>query len=248
MAKIDSIYDLSEKALVEIKSWLEPWFLTRARGGTGGGVGPAGPAGPQGPPGAGTGIFWPAADQAHTTNDTTSWANTPDGVGHYDALALDGNNTIVMFAGGYQGDSYPSMLVVDYTNLTDTMGIYWDDGTHDPYFGNGAAIIATASGTPGNMGFALRALGQFILISGVSSNGIPFVETQLAGLLLGPVNTAVGGPGQGVCHYAGKSAPLIGGNVGDKYWRSDGTVGSSTLLYTCTVAGAAGSATWVGIL
>ena len=33
MAKIDSVYDLSDKALVEIKSWLEPWFLTRDRGG-----------------------------------------------------------------------------------------------------------------------------------------------------------------------------------------------------------------------
>jgi hypothetical protein len=29
LAKIDSVYDFSDKALVELKSWLEPWFLTR---------------------------------------------------------------------------------------------------------------------------------------------------------------------------------------------------------------------------
>jgi len=29
MAKIDSVYDFSDKTLVELKSWLEPWFLTR---------------------------------------------------------------------------------------------------------------------------------------------------------------------------------------------------------------------------
>src|SRR4029077_5251961 len=29
MAKIDSVYDFTDKALVELKSWLEPWFLHR---------------------------------------------------------------------------------------------------------------------------------------------------------------------------------------------------------------------------
>src|SRR4029077_18904157 len=38
MAKIDSVYDLSDKALVEVKSWLEPWFLDRD--GAGGGCCP----------------------------------------------------------------------------------------------------------------------------------------------------------------------------------------------------------------
>jgi len=29
MAKIDSVYDFTDKALVELKSWLEPWFLRK---------------------------------------------------------------------------------------------------------------------------------------------------------------------------------------------------------------------------
>jgi hypothetical protein len=46
MAKIDSVYDFSDKALVELKSWLEPWFLQKPDveepdvdiGGGGGGI------------------------------------------------------------------------------------------------------------------------------------------------------------------------------------------------------------------
>jgi hypothetical protein len=34
VAKIDSVYDFTDKALVELKSWLEPWFLTRNGRGT----------------------------------------------------------------------------------------------------------------------------------------------------------------------------------------------------------------------
>lgn len=32
MAKIDSIHDLSDKALVELKAWMEPWWQQKARG------------------------------------------------------------------------------------------------------------------------------------------------------------------------------------------------------------------------
>jgi hypothetical protein len=33
VARIDSVYDFSDKALVELKSWLEPWFQSRAGAG-----------------------------------------------------------------------------------------------------------------------------------------------------------------------------------------------------------------------
>jgi hypothetical protein len=33
--KIDSVYDFTDKGLVEIKAWLEPWFKTEAGGGSG---------------------------------------------------------------------------------------------------------------------------------------------------------------------------------------------------------------------
>lgn len=33
-ARIDSVYDFTEKGLVELKNWLEPWFLSRSAAGT----------------------------------------------------------------------------------------------------------------------------------------------------------------------------------------------------------------------
>ena len=45
---------------------------------------------------------------------------------------------------------------------------------------------------------------------------------------------------------AGSGVPAVGGNVGDLYVRTN-PAGDSTYLYRCTVAGAAGAATWVAI-
>ena len=44
---------------------------------------------------------------------------------------------------------------------------------------------------------------------------------------------------------SGSGVPTIGGNVGDLYFRTDFS-GANTLIYVCSVAGAAGLATWVG--
>lgn len=49
-----------------------------------------------------------------------------------------------------------------------------------------------------------------------------------------------------VIFWSGAGVPTIGGNVGDFYIRSD-PAGDSTYFYRCTVAGAAGAATWAAI-
>jgi hypothetical protein len=56
-----------------------------------------------------------------------------------------------------------------------------------------------------------------------------------------------GGAGT-VAEYSGTGVPGIGGKQGDHYWRYDTPTTSNQRLYICTVAGAAGAATWVGVL
>lgn len=47
---------------------------------------------------------------------------------------------------------------------------------------------------------------------------------------------------------SGTGVPAIAGIAGQRYWRYDTPATTNQRLYICTVAGAAGSATWVGIL
>jgi len=46
---------------------------------------------------------------------------------------------------------------------------------------------------------------------------------------------------------SGVGAPTIAGALGDQYRRTDTPTVPNQRLYVCTVAGAAGVATWVGI-
>ena len=47
---------------------------------------------------------------------------------------------------------------------------------------------------------------------------------------------------------SGVGAPVIAGTVGDYFFRTDATGTANERVYVCTVTGAAGAATWVGIL
>jgi len=60
-----------------------------------------------------------------------------------------------------------------------------------------------------------------------------------------PVQLATNQGATGIVVNSGAGVPAIGGNVGDAYFRTDFS-GANTWLYQCTVAGAAGAATWVG--
>lgn len=57
------------------------------------------------------------------------------------------------------------------------------------------------------------------------------------------LNTASGATG--AILSSGTGVPAIGGNVGDLYIRTDGV--EATYFYRCTVAGAAGLATWAAM-
>ncbi len=56
-----------------------------------------------------------------------------------------------------------------------------------------------------------------------------------------PIQLGAGGP----ILQAGSGVPAVGGNVGDIYFNKSGSVAANTAIYGCTVAGAAGAATWV---
>lgn len=56
-----------------------------------------------------------------------------------------------------------------------------------------------------------------------------------------PLQLGAGGP----IIQQGAGVPGVGGNVGDLYINRTGSVAANTALYGCTVAGAAGAATWV---
>lgn len=56
-----------------------------------------------------------------------------------------------------------------------------------------------------------------------------------------PIRLGAAGP----IIQAGAGVPGVGGNVGDLYINTAGSVAANTALYGCTVAGAAGAATWV---
>lgn len=59
-----------------------------------------------------------------------------------------------------------------------------------------------------------------------------------------PIQLGAGGP----IIQAGAGVPGVGGNVGDLYVNQTGAPGANTSLYGCTVAGAAGAATWVAFV
>ena len=47
---------------------------------------------------------------------------------------------------------------------------------------------------------------------------------------------------------SGAGAPTIAGTAGDYFFRTDTPTVADQRIYVCTVTGAAGSATWVGIV
>ena len=47
---------------------------------------------------------------------------------------------------------------------------------------------------------------------------------------------------------SGTGAPTIAGTAGDFYFRTDTPTTADQRIYVCTVSGAAGAATWVGIV
>lgn len=194
-----------------------------------------------GTPGS-TDLFWPAADQADAAYDKTTYPNEYTGVGNLDVLAFAANSGPAV-ALAVQGDAFPRVVITP--NAGDSSGfsfrgIRLSDGVSDP-FTAGAGIACFLEGAPGDNDFVLFNYNSAVAASGVGRDGSSDLGVYGRFHLLSTQGGALG-----VNHMAGKGAPSRGGDVGDKYWRSDGAAGS--YLYTCTVAGDAGAATWVAIL
>lgn len=192
-------------------------------------------------PGA-TDLFWPAAEQASASYDKTTYPNNWSGSGHYDTLVF-ATNAAAAEAVAVSGDTYPRYVITADPVGTAGGGILMGDGTVDPARFDGVWFGCYPGSGPGLFAMQVGSLGQVLLGSGIDANSGFGVLAVYNGLQL---QRSQGSGVRNITQYGGHGVPTIGGNVGDLYWRDDGSAG--TYLYRCTVAGGAGAATWGGIL
>lgn len=191
----------------------------------------------------GSGIFWPAADQANAVYDKTTYPNNWSGVGNYDALVFANNNGVAA-AIALQGDAFPRYVILADPVGVRGGGILMGDGTVDPASFAGVWYGAYPGLAPGDFAMQVGSSGQALLGAGLDTNSTFNLLSIVGGLQLDQVQ---GFTGSAIAQYCGVGVPVIGGNVADKYWRND-PAGAGTYLYNCTVAGVAGAAVWVGVL
>lgn len=183
--------------------------------------------------------------------DTTTYDN-PGGTGKLATIVTPGFEVGLAFA--QVGDAFPRMLIVPG-------GIFLGDGTFDPYngfqaglFSNGLTITSFVA-SPYNSSITFEPDGT-IFLSGSPDVNSPVVnigDVNAVNRGLNIVNVAgmFGIGGASGPFFAGSlgtpTSVLQGGEVGDFYFRTDPVAGGE-IIYRCTVAGLAGSATWVPIL
>ena len=156
-----------------------------------------------------------------------AYANTPTALVH----GTIPGGSLISAGGGpvtYYGDSV-SVARQAYADVVgryiDLYGVVGDAGSRLRIRGDGLFQWGDGTGTV-----------DVNLSRATSANAGPVLDLNNGGLRL-----------QGRCkQFSGTGAPTIGGDVGDLYWNQAG--GAGTTLYRCTVAGAAGAATWAGIL
>ena len=84
-----------------------------------------------------------------------------------------------------------------------------------------------------------------------SQDGGLFIFDINGGILFGngPVTLSQKGSSiAGASLSSGTGAPTIAGTAGDFFFRTDTPTTTNQRIYVCTVSGAAGAATWVGIV
>lgn len=190
--------------------------------------------------GGGSGLFWPAANQGHSALDTTTYADTPDGAGLLDTLVIDGAQTVVTGAHAYLGDAHPYMISTGYSVNQTAGGFWFGDGSQDPWAGAGRAGFLVTNNNATHVVYPVLFGNGHVLLEGAAPVNGP---TDLLNMTGAALQSQQGGAGN-VQMWAGIGAPTIGGQVGDIYFRQDG---GTSVIYVCTVAGVAGSATWATI-
>jgi hypothetical protein len=88
-----------------------------------------------------------------------------------------------------------------------------------------------------------------------AGNSVVYIETPILSngtqIKAGTLITNVGVPiqlNQAANLSSGTGAPTIAGTAGDFFFRTDTPTTADQRIYVCTVTGAAGAATWVGIV
>ena len=122
-------------------------------------------------------------------------------------------------------------------------GFYYGDGTIDPTT-EGPAMWIDGPDATGHYVWVFEAglAFQQRIEHGKFDANVGYSTTFSTGIGIHAATVTAGA----VTLSSGNGAPTIGGNVGDMYIRKDG--GDGSWIYRCTVAGAAGAATWVAKL
>lgn len=86
---------------------------------------------------------------------------------------------------------------------------------------------------------------DFYIEADTDTNGVPVFRIAFPNDVTGHGTTHLLLTGR---ETSGSGVPAIGGDLGDRYWRTDTPSVANQRLYTCTTAGAPGTAVWTGIL
>lgn len=113
-----------------------------------------------------------------------------------------------------------------------------------PGFNFSSFGAGTVADLGGNIGIALLGNGLGVVFNSGGNN--LFANN---GVLAAAINSDGSmQPNMAAKIHAGTGAPTIAGAVGDLFFRTDTPTVADQRIYICTVAGAAGAATWVGIV
>jgi hypothetical protein len=176
-----------------------------------------------------------------TPMTTTAIANSITGSGDYTVNLTATTDGTPALAFGVAGDAFPRVIIPFDTRDSD---ILLGDGTADPAGPTLAGMGILAKQSDNTFALNLFGGGQALNVGKLDANS---GNRDYAAETTGAIGFGPASPGrQWACQLsAGSGAPAIGGEVGDLYIRIDGT--ETTYFYRCTVAGAAGVATWAAM-
>lgn len=178
----------------------------------------------------------PIADPTGVTVDTSTYDNPFTGSGKLTTLVFPAFSDTGLLAVAVEGEAFPRILMS--TDLTD--GWYFADGSVDPRSGNAMALFLSRNAGDGSMVANFVSFhGDFDVGRADAGGNRGFVDGHALGVVINRLNGSV-------MVTTVNGVPNIGGEVGDLAIRADGVDGS--WIYRCTVAGAAGAATWVAKL
>jgi hypothetical protein len=198
------------------------------------------------------------SSQTFTVKVAGNTVATLTGSETYGPVALVGTDTMTVTASGgsagqsvtLTGDVQPYTVPVNpnFQNLIAPLELPAESGK--PLTTQGGSTLDDGSGSLLTAGHISIGGGEL-----VSSNGTIYANGDLLSngitVRAGSLLTDVGVPVQinsASSLSSGTGAPTIAGTAGDFFFRTDTPTTTNQRIYVCTVSGAAGAATWVGIV